>query len=520
VAVTTIAFGSGRPNNISVGALAVRLANPEAAEKMSELAHDEPVDQFDAEGFDRLVSFTRKGTNVQVWEPAVKRLVGRYRVRNQAYRAALAEDGRFLIVAHRDSKDLYSGGQVSLVTSDGEVLFSTTAKDLVHDLACDAAGRISVRTDGNVTLWESDTASTVRQLRPKQFTRIVFSRDSTHLLVEAGKNGSLVAPVDRAKPATHLPHSGSIWTQEFVGDGAEQVVTVGNTSYGTNPTGDPQVRLWDVARAKPLALRRRIELAPIAITRDGRRMATTASDGSVQVRRIADGRLQRRITTEAKVTQLLFDADGANLAMVTKTSLEIWRVADGARAAKLAIEESRTLDAFDVAQGLALLLDSYASSGSVVRLADGRTIVDHVSRPHVDFTRGLVACIREEKKIEVGRLNTKERPLMNAFHEGAIGVELAPDGAHLVSAGTDGSARIWQLADGAEIARLEHPDRVLRGSFSPDSRLIATVCSDNIVRLWTWRAEDLIAEGQSRIARRLTSAELDSFLPDPETRRI
>ena len=440
-------------------------------------------------------------------------------MRNQAYRAALADDGRFLVVAHRDAKALRSGGQVSLVTSAGEVLFTTEAKGLVQELACDAAGRIGVSTNGLVTLWDADTTSALRQFRAEQYTRLVFSADSTQLLVKAAENGSLVVPADRAKPVTHLSHTGSVWTQEFVGDAAEQVVSVGNPSYGTNPKGDPHVRLWDVARATSLALRRRIELAPIAITRDGR-MATTATDGSVQIRRIADGRLHRRITSKAKVTELLFDADGINLAVVAQTSIEIWRVADGARAAMLTIQERQTLGAFDVARGLALLLGSYASSGSVVRLGDGRTIVDQVGRPHVDFRHGLLACIEEEKKIEVRQLNSKERPLMNAFHEGAVGVELAPDGAHLVSVGTDGSARIWQLADGAELARLEHPDRVLDGHFSPDSRLIATVCSDDIVRLWTWRGEDLIAEGQSRIPRRLTSAELDSFLPDPETRRM
>jgi WD40 repeat protein len=246
-------------------------------------------------------------------------------------------------------------------------------------------------------------------------------------------------------------------------------------------------------------------------------MATMAAGGGVLVRRIADGRLERRFASEAKVTDLLFDAAGTHLAVVLPDSVRVWRIADGASVATLAIQKSRLLGAFDVTQDLALLRDSYASSGSVVRLTDGRTIVEHAGRPHLDFARRRIACVSGEQKIEVRELNNG-RPLMNAFHEGVVSLELSPDGAHLVSAGTDGSARVWQLADGAELARLEHPDRVLDTCFSPDSRLIATVCSDDIVRLWTWRADDLIAEGQSRIPRRLSNAELDSFLPDPETR--
>ena len=517
VAVTVFAFGSGPPSEICVGALALRLADPEAAETMTRLAHDDAVDHFEGDGLGRLLAFTHRGNAVHVWEPRFARLIARYRVRNQAYCAALAADGRFLVVAHRDAKDLRSGGQISLVNSDGDVLFTAPAEDLASGVACDANYHISVSTGRHLTLWDADTASALRQAHAAQFTSLVFSADAKHLLVKAPENGSLVVPADRTKPAIHLDQTGSIWTQVFAGNEAQHVVTVGNPSYGTNPAGDPHLRLWDVARAVPLALRRRIELAPIAITRDGRKMATMAAGGAVLVRRIADGRLERRFASEDKVAELFFDAAGTHLAVVLPDSVRVWRIADGASVATLAIQKSRLLGGFDVTQDLALLRDSYASSGSVVRLTDGRTIVEHAGRPHLDFARRRIACVSGEQKIEVRELNN-EQPLMNAFHEGVVSLELSPDGAHLVSAGTDGSARVWQLADGAELARLEHPDRVLDTCFSPDSRLIATVCSDDIVRLWTWRADDLIAEGQSRIPRRLSNAELDSFLPDPETR--
>jgi WD40 repeat protein len=515
VAVTTIAFGSGRPNNISVGALARRLADPEAGEKMHELPHDEAVEYFAAEGFDRLVSFTRGGTNIHVWEPAVLRLIGRYRVQDQAYRASLAEEGQFLVVAHRDAKDLRSGGQVSLVTSDGETKFTTRSKDMVNELSCDSGGCISIANTRQVTRWDSDTSSVLQQLRAEEFTRLVFSADSSHLLVKAPHGeGSLIIPADRVKPALQLGQTGSLWTQEFAGDGAHQIVTVGNPVIGTSPRGDPHVRLWDVTRGKLLAFRHRIELAPIALTRDGRIMATTESGGSVTVRRIADGRVRQRIKTESPVSELLFDDGGRNLAALTNAHIEVWCMADGKRTSMTAFDGPATLSAFDVDHDSALI------GSSVVRLSNGQRIFENDGRAHVNFARGLIARIDQEKNIEVYRLNRSDRPIMKAFHEGAVHVELAPHGENLLSAGVDGSARIWHIADGAERARLEHPNRVLDGHFSPDSRLIATVCSDNIVRMWTWRAEDLITEGQSRIGRGLSREELDSFLPDPETRRV
>jgi WD40 repeat protein len=519
VALTVIAFGAGPPADVSVGALALRLTNPEAAPEMAQLNHDEPVEDIQPDGFGRLLSFTHKGSAVHVWEPDIRKLVGHYRVRDHAYRAALADGAGWLAVAHDDAKKLQSASDVSLVTDDGATVFSAWIGDHVDGLACDASGHITVSTGHEMTVWDTDTGSALRQLRAAQFTSLVFSADSNYLLVKAPKDGTLVVPLERSKPIIHLKQTGSIWMFAFAGTGAAQVVTVGNPSFGTNPTGDPHVRVWDVARAEPIALRHRTLLTPIAFTSDGRLMAMTAPDGTVRVRPIATAGRGRRFSPAAEVAELLFNEEGTHLAAITKNSVQIWRVADGALTATLAIRE-QSLRAFDPAKGLALLHynGGYDPIGSIVRLTSGHSIVDHIVRPDVDFQRGRFAAVVGEGKIEVRELD-KGRRLMKAFHEYVNGVELAPDGTHLVSTGADNSARVWQLAEGAEVARLEHPDRVLDAQFSPDSRFIATVCSDAVVRLWTWRAEDLVAEGRRRIPRALTAAELDSFLPDPETRR-
>jgi WD40 repeat protein len=517
VALTVIAFGTGNPSRIEIGNLERHLSNPEFATTTSPLNHDAPVENIRADGSGRLLSFTNNGSVVHVWEPAVSGLLGRYRVRSRAYRAALAEGGQWLVAAHKDAKRLQSPSDVSLVTEDGSTLFSASIGDHVDGLACDASGFIAVSTGQSLSVWDGDTGSAVRQVRAKQFTSLVFSADSKHLLVEAPDDGSFVVPMERTKPIVYLRQTGSIWTRAFVDSGAEQVVTVGNPSIGTTPTGDPHVRLWDVPSAKPIALRRRIPFEPIALTHDGRLMATTAADGRVRVRPIVTTGRVRSLRPEAKVTDLKFSDDGKHLAATMKNLVQIWRLEDGAAIVKLEIRDRQSLGEFDPANGLALLYDD-GGNGSVVQFNGGNILVDYIVRPDVDFKRSRYATVIEEAKIEVHELKTR-RLLMKVFHEYANGVTLAPDGAHVVTTGADGSARIWQISDGAELARLEHPDRVLAARFSLDSRFIATVCSDDIVRVWTWRAEDLIAEGRLRIPRRLTDTELNSFLPDPETRR-
>jgi WD40 repeat protein/serine/threonine protein kinase len=61
----------------------------------------------------------------------------------------------------------------------------------------------------------------------------------------------------------------------------------------------------------------------------------------------------------------------------------------------------------------------------------------------------------------------------------------SPDGQTVVTASVDKTARLWDVATGAEIRRFEGHTQALRAvAFSPDGRTIATAGDDNTARLW------------------------------------
>ncbi len=86
------------------------------------------------------------------------------------------------------------------------------------------------------------------------------------------------------------------------------------------------------------------------------------------------------------------------------------------------------------------------------------------------------------------------RALFQGHTDYVNSVAFSPDGARLVSASDDYTARVWEVASGAELLSLEHPNYVYSAVFSPDGSLIATGGADGIVRLWDAATGASVAE--------------------------
>ena len=69
-----------------------------------------------------------------------------------------------------------------------------------------------------------------------------------------------------------------------------------------------------------------------------------------------------------------------------------------------------------------------------------------------------------------------------------VDLSFSPDGAHLVTAGADGKARIWNVATGRlERDLVGHRDRLTSARFSPDGTLVVTASADHDARVWDAR---------------------------------
>ena len=96
-------------------------------------------------------------------------------------------------------------------------------------------------------------------------------------------------------------------------------------------------------------------------------------------------------------------------------------------------------------------------------------------------------------------------------------VSFSPNGQLVVTAGADGTTRVWQAATGASVAVLGAAGRpVTAAEFSPDGRFVATGGADRVVRLYDCEPCRPFAElrrlANSRATRKLTPQERREFL--------
>ncbi len=101
-----------------------------------------------------------------------------------------------------------------------------------------------------------------------------------------------------------------------------------------------------------------------------------------------------------------------------------------------------------------------------------------------DGARVVTASV--DKTARVWDTNTGKAIAVLIGHDGPISsAAFSPDGARVVTASWDNTARVWDAATGKTIAVLSgHDDRVVSAAFSPDGARVVTASADKTARVW------------------------------------
>jgi WD40 repeat protein len=272
-------------------------------------------------------------------------------------------------------------------------------------------------------------------------------------------------------------------------------------AYGTS--GGGEVRVWDAA-ADRIALTLS-DCGRPAFSPDGRLIAATAADGTVDVFDAATGEWVRAMQTpSAGGNNLSFSPDGTRLAggggsyqqPDATAEGQVWDVATGRELFRLGGHVGRlpwvaySPDGRRLVStgkdGKVILHDS--DTGRPVRVLAGPNYCEAAAfSPDGSL---LAAAFWGGATVVWDAATGAERVRLGGHTGGVSGVAFSPDGRRLYTAGMDATAREWDVTTGRPLTVFRgHTGRVCGVAVRGDGRL-ATASHDKTVRVWASRPAD------------------------------
>jgi WD40 repeat protein len=386
--------------------------------------------------------------------------------------------------------------------------------------------RIVAIVDGTVGVWEAATGQELTQLPGfiGNLSGAVFSPDGGRVVTEVDDDTARVWDTATGRELAVLAgHAGTVNSAAFSPDG-NRIVTASD---------DNTARVWDAATGQEVATLsgHTGTVTGAAFSPDGRRLVTLSHEEGAA--RVWDAATGRELSTfpghTINVTSAVFSPDGAHVVLCTDSdTAQVWDAATGQPLASLFGHVDSVISAVFSPDGKRIVTTSNDYTARVWDAATGREVA--VLAGH---TQGLTSAVFSPDGKRIVTLSQDEgaarvweaatgaalspipAPLLVTGHTAPLNaVILGPAGTRIVTASDDGTARLWEVATGHQLAVLNHASPVRYTAFSPDGTRLVTAGSDDTARVWD------AATGQPLAALAGYTRHMTSGVFSPDGRRI
>jgi hypothetical protein len=370
---------------------------------------------------------------------------------------AFFPDGRRLATGAGDNSvriwDIAEGTQVELLDATGRLGALAVSPD------GDWLVTGSLREDGKdfaAKIWDSHSGQVIATLagHEAEVSAVAFAPQGN--LVATGDDLGRIRLWQRAGPADKWTlahelrgHRGSITGLRFTPAGSTLVSSCGDRTCGQ----------WDVdsgQEKRDLVLKHPEYVSSLDLSADGTLAITTCEDGAARLWRLSDASLLQTLSPpgpDKVYNAASFSPDGSAAAVTSydDRTVRLWT---------LGAESGDVLFDFNRLGGVVW---------SALFAPDGQTVL----------TVG-------GNDAELWNVETR-RPVVRFSPHGAVAsAAVSPNGRLLVTGSWDHSAKIWDIATGRAIRKLDgaHASFVNTAEFSPDGREVLTASDDGTARLW------------------------------------
>lgn len=255
-------------------------------------------------------------------------------------------------------------------------------------------------------------------------------------------------------------------------------------------------------------------VSSLSITPDERLVASASLEGSVRIWDRKSGECLRTLDSFPDYQRVFFLDSGAVIASASSQECNLWSVPSGT------LLKSFQAERLSIAAGPAVL--ALGTELGEVTLVDVRSLrvlgsvgVHDRSIHALAFSPdgGVVLAAGKGTVARIDVATRKSDWIASGHHPDVLisRILVHSEPGFVVSCSHDGTARVWNLDSGKEIAVLRHAGGVSGGAFSPDGRSLFTHGSENLV--WdtkSWARRKALSGGKGQVLK-------GSFSPDGRT---